>query len=341
MKRSIARLMLMGALVIIAACGQQETPTGTGDSAEQAWNALGEAWNETETAAGKAELAEGFLATYPDTEHSGTLAGAIAHYRGREMDDPGGAVSVLSTVLERIKDPEQRFEVKLAALSLSDEVDVPFSVSETAAALDAIRPLDYLECTEVAELATELEEWAVADEYADAAARLSTPQGYREDSPDRDLTDEELARRADHRKARSLAYAGWARYNLGQVEEAFARFAASDEVGSTGYFGVPDTPLYEFWGRAALREGDLDSAIELLGTQAIFGQDGSGALPYLRQAYAVKHGHEEGFDEFLWTTRNDLAPTVDDFELPDYDGNPFRLSDVGDRVVLLAFWFPT
>jgi cytochrome oxidase Cu insertion factor (SCO1/SenC/PrrC family) len=34
-------------------------------------------------------------------------------------------------------------------------------------------------------------------------------------------------------------------------------------------------------------------------------------------------------------------PTIDDFELLDYDGNPFRLSDASDKVVLLAFWFPT
>ena len=55
----------------------------------------------------------------------------------------------------------------------------------------------------------------------------------------------------------------------------------------------------------------------------------------------AKNGDDEGFDEFLWATRNELATDVDDFELLDYEGNPFRLSDVGDKVVLLAFWFPT
>jgi hypothetical protein len=334
-------LLVIAVLAAAWSCSQQDTSTVSEDPAAQAWEALGETWNQAETAAEKTALAEAYLSDYPDTEHSGTLAGAITYYRGGEMGDAAGALDVLQTALEHIEDPEQRFEVTLEALSLSNEVEVPYSLAETAAALAATRPLAYLEHDRLAELAIDLEEWEVAAEHAQAAVELATPEGYRADYPDREYTDEELTSRAERRRALSLAYAGWARYNLGQVEEAFARFAASDEIGSIGYTGVPNTPLYEFWGRAALREGELDSAIELLGTQAIFGEDGSGAMPYLRDAYAAKNGDDSGFEEFLWATRNELAPTVDDFELLDYEGNPFRLSDVGDRVVLLAFWFPT
>ncbi len=341
MTRSIALLIFVAAIGIALGCGPQKPETDARDAAEQAWQALGKAWNEAETASEKTALAEAYLADHPDTEHSGILAGAVTYYRGREMRDPAGALAVLGDVLEQIEDPEQRFEVTLEALGLADEVEVPYSLSDTAAALAAVRPLGYLEHTDVAEMAAELEQWDVADEHAHAAAELATPEGYRADYPDREYTDEQLADSADRRRAMALAYAGWARYNLGQADEAFARFAASDEIGSVGYFGVPDTPLYEFWGRAALQEGELDSAIELLGTQAIFGSDGSQAMPYLRRAYAVKHGGEEGFDEFLWATRNELAPMADDFELLDYEGQPHRLSDLGDRVVLLAFWFPT
>ena len=140
----------------------------------------------------------------------------------------------------------------------------------------------------------------------------------------------------------ALAYDGWALYNLGDTGLAFDRFAAADEAKSLTYLGVPNTPLYEFWGRAALGEGQHDSAIELLGAETLFGEDGSGAKPYLREAYAAKNGGEEGFDEFLWATRSELATSVDDFELADYEGNPVSLSGVGDgKVMLLAFWFPT
>ena len=181
----------------------------------------------------------------------------------------------------------------------------------------------------------------MADAHANAALLLATPEVYRADYPERDFSDEDLANRAARRRAMALTHGGWAQHKMGNSELAFSRFAAADEAGSMSYLGVPNTPLYEYWGRAALDQGETESAIELLGLHAIFGDDGSSAMPYLRQAYAAKNGSEEGFDEFLWATRNELAPTIDDFELLDYDGNPFRLSDVGDKVVLLAFWFPT
>jgi hypothetical protein len=108
------------------------------------------------------------------------------------------------------------------------------------------------------------------------------------------------------------------------------------------YLGVPNTPLYSFWGRAALAEGDFDRAVELLGAETLFGQNGARADVYLREAYAAKNGGDEGFEEFLWATRNDLAKTVDDFTLLDYNGNEVRLADTSaGKVTLLAFWFPT
>ncbi|MFV2071953.1 MAG: hypothetical protein ACC742_04785, partial [Thermoanaerobaculales bacterium] len=82
----------------------------------------------------------------------------------------------------------------------------------------------------------------------------------------------EVIRRSRTRKALALAYDGWASYHLGNTEEAFAAFAEADAAKSLSYLGVPDTPLYRFWGRAALRENDPDTAIGLLGADAIFGE---------------------------------------------------------------------
>ena len=73
----------------------------------------------------------------------------------------------------------------------------------------------------------------------------------------------------------------------------------------------------------------------------IFGENNSAAKPYLREAYAAKHGSEDGFDEFLWSTRNTHAKVADDFELLDYEGNPYSLAEANGKVTLLAFWFPT
>ena len=258
------------------------------------------------------------------------------------MEDPQGAYDVVASVLEQIEDPEQRFAVGMEMLSLADSVEVPLELAEVADNLAAQRPLTYGEHQQVVEVAADLEEWATAAAHAGAATDLATPEAYRTDYPDREFTDEDVAERAQGRKATSLAYDGWAAYNMGDTELAFARFAAADEVGSVSYLGVPNTPLYTFWGRAALGEGDFDSAIELLGAEAAFGNDGTGAEVYLREAYAAKNGDEEGIDEFLWATRNELATQVDDFTLLDYEANPVSLAEVSTgKVTLLAFWFPT
>jgi len=338
MSRKATILALVALVGLTVSCTKQEPA----DPAAAAFETLREAWNEAETAEDKTALAEGYLANYPDTDHSGSMAGAIVYYRGHEMEDPEGAYDVVSQALEKIEDPEQRFEVSMELLSLSDSVDVPLDVAQVANALGAIRPLTYNEHQWVVETATDMEQWLVAEEHAGAAVELATPENYRADYPDREYTDDELAERAQRRKALSLAYDGWALYNMGETETAFTRFAEADAAGSVSYVGVPNTPLYKYWGRAALGEGEIDQAIKLLGAETVFGEDGSSSESYLREAFVAKNGSEKGFEEFLVATRNELAKPVDDFELLDYEGNPVRLSNLADgNVVLLAFWFPT
>ena len=338
MSRRITILALVAFVGLAGACAKQEQE----DPAEVAWSELVEAWNGLETAEEKAALAESYLADFPDTEHSGSMASVVVYYRGHEMEDPQAAYDIVAPVFEQIEDPEQRFAVGMEMLDLADSVEVPLELAEVADDLAAQRPLTYGEHQQVVESAADLEEWSIAAEHAGAATGLATPEAYQADYPDREFTDEDLAERAQGREATSLAYEGWAAYNMGDTELAFARFAAADDVGSVSYLGVPNTPLYTFWGRAALGEADFDSAIEFLGAEAAFGNDGSGAEVYLREAYAAKNGDEEGFDEFLWTTRNELATTVDDFTLLDYEGNEISMANVSTgKVTLLAFWFPT
>ena len=338
MSRRITILALVALVGLAGACAKQEQES----PAEGAWSELVEAWNGLETAEEKAALAESYLAEFPDTEHSGSMAGVVVYYRGHEMEDPQGAYDVVAPVFEQIEDPEQRFAVGMEMISLADSVEVPLELAEVANSLGAHRPLTYSEHQQVFETAIDLEEWMVADEHSLAALELATPEAYRADYPDREFSDEDLAERVQRRQATALAYDGWATYNLGDTELAFERFTAADDVGSVSYLGVPNTPLYTFWGRAALGEGDFDSAIEFLGAEAAFGNDGSGAEVYLREAYAAKNGDEEGYDEFLWATRNELATSVDDFTLLDYEGNEISLANVStDKVTLLAFWFPT
>ena len=338
MSRKTTVLALMMLVGFAVGCAKTE-PT---EPAEQAWSELSEAWNGLETAEEKSALAEGYLAEFPNTEHSGTAASVVVYYRGHEMEDPEGAYDIVSAAFDQIDEPAQRFEVGMEMLSLADSVDVPLDLAQLADNLKSERPLTYGEHQQVFETATDLENWSLAKEHASAAGGLATPEAYQADYPDREFTEEELAERVQRRRATALAYEGWAAHNEGNPEMAFAKFAAADDVGSVSYLGVPNTPLYTFWGRAALAEGEIESAIELLGAEAAFGSNSSTAKTYLREAYVAKNGDDEGFDEFMWSTRNELATTVDDFTLLDYQGNEVSLAEVSaGKVTLLAFWFPT
>ena len=52
-------------------------------------------------------------------------------------------------------------------------------------------------------------------------------------------------------------------------------------------------------------------------------------------------GPDWGFEDFVWELRKKLARTVDDFSLPDYEGQSHKFSDLRGKVTLLAFWTPT
>lgn len=337
----LRRVLTVTMIAAIAGLSGSCSPTGQADDpAEAAFEKLRASWSDAEGPEAKSALAEQYLAEYPDTEHSASLAGAVAYYRGRELEDPAGALEVLSEARSKIKNPEQVFGVSMEMLALSDVTEVPLDLGQVADELAAVRPLSYGEAMQVAEAAVKLEEWTVAAEHAEAASLLATPEAFRADYPDREYSEEEVTRRADRRKASAYAHGGWAAYNLGDPEKAYELFAEADDVKSVNYAGAPDTPLYRFWGRAALADGDFDRAIELLAPDAIFGDDG-GSMKYLREAFEAKGEDANRFDGFVWTTRAEFARTVDDFEALDYQGSPFRLSDVGDKVILLAFWFPT
>ena len=101
MSRRTTILTLVVIVGLAGACAKQEQVS----PAEEAWSDLVEAWNGLETAEDKAALAENYLAEFPDTEHSGSMAGVVVYYRGHEMEDPQGAYDVVASVLEQIEDP--------------------------------------------------------------------------------------------------------------------------------------------------------------------------------------------------------------------------------------------
>jgi len=169
----------------------------------------------------------------------------------------------------------------------------------------------------------------------------STPEAWRADHPDREFSDEEVAKRAQQWRVTALPYLGWAHYNQGRTDEALELFEQADAERVNDYVGVSLQPLDRFWASALLREGDAAAALERVSRDAVFG-DRDQAMPVFRQAWAAVNGSEDGLDEQLWQARQRLARSIDDFTLPDYDGRQHSLSDLRrGKVLLLAFWFPT
>ena len=340
MKKFLIAVGLLVALGLMAGCAKEE-PVEAVDPIEQAWETMMETYNELETAQDKTELFEGFMREYPDTSYAGRLASAVAYYRGEELDDPEGAYAILAETLAKNTDPEARHEIGTSMFPLAVEIGETMDLGVVAEELAATRPLTFGEMIDVSDMALEHDQWSLGATYAEAALSKATAEAFLSDYPDDDYTVEEAAAKADRRKAMSLANLGWGLWNLDRTDEATAAFEEAAPLKTIDYLGVADTPLDLYRGKAMLAAGETVEAMVLLAPGAIMGSD-EDAMTALREAYAVKKGNDEGFDEWMWSERMALAKPVDTFTLADYEGNDQDFSALSDgKVTLLAFWFPT
>ena len=332
---AVAGLVLL--LGLIAGCSEQAPEVDV----DQAWSDFRAAYNELEATPDKVELIESFLKAHPDSSYAGQLAPALAYYRGEEMDDPEGALMVLDETLEQNTDPEARFAIGTAMFPLSAEIGEPMDLGVIADELAAVRPLSFVEMIDIADMAVLHGQWQVGAEYAEASLAKATPEAFLSDYPDDDYSPEEAAAKAERRRAMALADLGWALWNLGRQDEAKATFDEAMDLRTGDYVGASDTHLDLFAGKMALAAGDPERAMELLAPSAIMGGDGD-AMAVYREAYVAEHGSDEGLESQVWSAREQLAKSVDDFTLADYDGNEHDFSALSDgKVTLLAFWFPT
>lgn len=336
MKRILFAAGLVILLGLLGACSQE----GEVD-VDQEWADFRAAYGELEATEDKIELIESFVRKHPDTKYAGMLAGGVAYYRGEEMGDPGGALALLDATLDLNTDPEARFQIATAMFPLSAKLGEPMDLDVVAQELAATRPLDFGEMIDIADMAVEHEQWEVSAKYAEAALGKATPEAFLADYPDDDFTAEEAAAKADRRKVMSLANIGWANWNLGNTDAATAAFDEAAPLSTANYLGAADTSIDVYRGKAMVAAGDHEKAMETLAPSAIMGPN-EDAMDALKEAYVAINESDEGFDEFLWSERQGLARTVDDFTLADYEGTDHEFSTLSDgKVTLLAFWFPT
>jgi Ni/Co efflux regulator RcnB len=336
MFRRITAALLLVAVGLAAGCSNRETE----DPAEAAYKEARKALRATDDEGEKAALAEEYLARFPDTKHSGFVAETIAYYRGERLQQPQRVHEVLTSALERIEEPQARFEVSMALFPFSHEVGEQLDLAAIADELAAHRALGYDEHSLIMEAAEAEGLWPLVEQHATGALALATEEAFRAQYEGREFTDEQVASYSRQRQVNALAYKGWALCYLGRDEDCFSLFEEAAPLNEESYVGVPYTPLNVFWGKALAQRGEYEQAMKLLLPDATFG-DTTNALPTLRKTYAALNGDDGTFEEFLWSARQETARDVDDLTLPDYDGTPHTLSNFKGDVVLLAFWFPT
>ena len=323
------------AAALLIGCGTQPQ-----QSVEDAFGEFREAIREIETPEEKTALCEEFLTQFPESEHTRSLAGAVAYYRGEAMKDPAGAVEFLDGLLAKVEDPEMRFGVQMAQFPLAEEIGQAKDLEGIVTELEVHRALTFSENLAVGEMAAGHELWSLAETRAVAASALATADAYRSEYPDTELSEGEVIAKADNRSVMAATNRGWALAHLDREAEALEVFEVAAPLSQSNYLGVPSTELFAYWGRTTLDQGDAERALELLGPTAVLG-DNDKAFDAYREAYVAVHEDGSGFDDFLWSARQDLAKVVDDFELPDYEGALNHLGDARGKVVFLSFWFPT
>jgi len=328
-------VVVTAAIIGLVGCAQQ-TPEV---SVEDAYGEMREAYNAAESVEQKVKLASDFLAVHPDSEYTGRLLNTVAYYQGHELEDMEGALATVTDVLKRVENPEVKFDGVKVLVEMYGDTGRPEELTAAVAELEQLGDLKFSDHLTVMEAATTSEAWALVVDHARAGMQQADPVIFRADYPDEEFDDEEAEKAAAMRRTLAHAYTGWGLFNQGQADEAMTAFAAGEGQATFNYVGVPETPLFRFWGQSVARQGDHEHALELLARDAVVSGDDE-ALGAFRESYAALKG-EEGFDEYVWNTRNRFATTVDDFTLTDYDGREVSLSDSVGKVVLLAFWFPT
>lgn len=334
--RHLVVMLLLAGFASACAPGGSDPAAAKGDP----WGALRDAYTDASTPAERAELAERFLSDHPGHDRRVTALAMAVYPLKDDIRDLARARSLAEATLARTTDPEDRFAVRMMLWEVSLEEGAPADLRDVAAELTGTRALEYGEVSELVDAAVRSEQWDLADEWSRTALGLATVDAYRAENPDTTLGEEQVAERADRRRAFALAHLGWAAFNLGRTEEAETAFAEADGVTRRNFVGVASTPLDRFRGQAALRLGNLDRAEELLATDAVMGGDDE-ALAGLRRIWVERNGSEEGLEDHLRSTRQRLARPVADFALTDYQGATFDLASTRGKVVVLAFWFPT
>jgi hypothetical protein len=184
------------------------------------------------------------------------------------------------------------------------------------------------------------EDWALVRRYCTRAGDLATADTYRAEHPNNGLSEEDLTNAVNERVGMLLVKDAWARANQGEVDEALMDFARADGMIPRYYFDIPEYGLNVHWANTLMMKGEFERAIDLLSMDALVMRNEE-ALAALKQAYIGAYEGGSDFEAWADDLHRQVARKLDEFEMPDYQGERHAFADLRDEVTLVTLWFPT
>ncbi|NIO29829.1 MAG: hypothetical protein GTO29_14890 [Candidatus Latescibacteria bacterium] len=340
--RLLAILLL--STVALAGCGSaeqgDENASNQTTAANDAYEQLLKKRREVEPITERLAITKEFLDEFPESEHTANALAAVFYYQGEELGDMLGAITYAEEIRGAIDDPEIAKEVDKKLIGFYGESGATGKMITLADQLAAAGALDFDDHWNIIEGAVKAEEWKLVRDYCAKARGMTNAESYRADHPDNDLSEEEVAEAVNNRVGMLLVKDGWARANQGQIDTALADFAKADNLIPRYYFDIPEYDLNIYWAKTLLMRKKFEAAIERFAMSGlVMGEEE--ALTGLKEAYIGIHGSESGFEAYAAKLHLSIARTIDDFEMPDYEGNRHRFSDLRSDVTVLTLWFPT
>ncbi len=327
-------VILWGAVLALWGCGGAAR-------VERAYETTASAAENAATSEEKVAAWRGFLARYPNSEHTVELAGTVVELLADDLGRPEEADRFLVALLPRVRNSEWRREVAFRRLPLLARLERREELRRLADELSLGRALTFREAMAIADAARRAGVWELAAQTYRQALPFATEKALRAEQTGAPLSEDRLERALRRRRTRVLTGLAWAEHNLGRTDRALQRFQQARSFELLGLLGNTDSELGLLEGKTLLAAGEVERALAVLAPEALFSGEAE-AMQVFRQAYAAKHGSEDGFEAFLASERERLARPAPDFTLPDYEGREHTLSAASaGRVTLLAFWFPT
>jgi len=338
MLRKSTSVLLAIALLLVTA--PLAFPNDEGAAVDQAYKAMIEERRGHDEMADRLALTKKFLEQYPESKYTARLIGHVYYYQGERLEDPPGAIAYGEDLRTKLTNPEFITDFDKQMVELYGDAGMLDKMTKLAGQLESAGEMKFGDYWNIILIGTENEDWAMVRTYSKKAWPMADAKGFRADYPERDFTDEEIQKAGDNRTGMVAGKEAWALANMGMVDDALSHFKMTEMKLSRSFVGVPDYDIGLHWANTLLMKGDYDGAIKQFAPEALI-MGSEEALAGLEKAYVGKNGSDDGFDAFAGELHAKIAPTVKQFELPDYDGKRNQYADIKGDVTLLAFWFPT